>query len=95
MASNFSLSANPSTVNPGGTSTITVSVDLRPEQDLTVKLEQDGNLLASAPLMIPAEQFPAIKLAGDQTITAGDYVLSTDLGSLAATSDPAVFTLTE
>lgn len=96
MPSNYTLAASPTTVSPGGTSQITVGMTLAPPVSVDVALNLQGNsAVAHTSVSIPGETFPTIKLAGDPTIVAGDYVLTASAGTLTATSDPKVFTLHE
>jgi hypothetical protein len=95
MPSNIKLTASPTTVAPGGTAQITVAMTLAAPVTVHVALSQGTSQVAGADVTIPGETFPAIKLAGDPSITASDYVLATDVGTLTATSDPKVFTLHE
>lgn len=92
MATAFKLAASPTTVNTGGTATINVTCTLDPGGPVTVTLTKGGTQQASVIVTLPAESFPAIKLAGDSTITPADFVLATDHGSLTKQSD-GVYTL--
>lgn len=92
MATNFAITANPATVNAGGTSTIDVTCTLNPGGTVTITLNQGTTQEAHTSVTIPAESFPVIKLAGDTTITPTDLVLSTSQGTLHQTGE-GVYTL--
>ena len=92
MPTNFAVTANPTTVNLGGTSTITVTCTLNPGGTVTITLDMGTTQEASTSVTIPAEQFPTIKLAGDPTITSTDLVLATSQGTLTKTGQ-GVYTL--
>ena len=92
MPTNFAVTANPSTVNLGGTSTIDVTCTLNPGGTVTITLDLGTSQEASTAVTIPAEAFPTIKIAGDPSITASDYVLATSQGTLTQTGE-GVYTL--
>ena len=92
MPTNFAVTANPATVNAGGTSTIDVTCTLHPGALVTVTLALGATQEASTEVTIPAETFPVIKLAGDTTIGPTDLVLSASQGTLMQTGE-GVYTL--